>query len=56
MKTRARCQVIFTVALGTDVNSILNTFPHPVIILNSYDGITYANPGAEQFFAKGAKR
>ena len=35
-------------------NTILNTFPHPILVLDGEDSITYANPGAEQFFAMGA--
>ena len=36
------------------MNTILNTFPHPILVLDGEDSITYANPGAEQFFAMGA--
>jgi len=53
MKTHLRGCGSFSTALGEDVASILNTFPHPIIVLNSDDSITYANPGAEHFFAKG---
>lgn len=36
------------------LESILNAFPHPILVLDGEDGINYANPGAEQFFAMGA--
>ena len=39
-------------AIATE--TILNTFPHPILLLDENDGVTYANPGAEQFFATGA--
>ena len=29
--------------------TILNTFPHPILVLDGDDAVTYANPGAEQF-------
>lgn len=56
MKTPVPDQGNFTAVLGEDANSILNTFPHPIIVLNSDDVITYANPGAEQLFSKGANQ
>ncbi len=40
------------IAIG--MNTILNTFPHPILVLDVADGISYANPGAEQFFSMGA--
>ncbi|MBT3332484.1 MAG: two-component sensor histidine kinase [Rhodospirillaceae bacterium] len=42
--------------LGAPVTTetILNTFPHPILLLDEADGVIYANPGAEQFFATGA--
>ncbi len=38
------------------LESILNAFPHPVLVLDGDDGINYANPGAEQFFATGVSQ
>jgi len=40
--------------MAVGMNTILNTLPHPILVLDGEDGITYANPGAEQFFAMGA--
>lgn len=34
--------------------TILNTLPHPILVLDGDDGVSYANPGAEQFFGAGA--
>ncbi|MDA1101215.1 MAG: ATP-binding protein [Proteobacteria bacterium] len=34
--------------------TILNALPHPILLLDGDDGIIFANPGAEQFFATGA--
>jgi two-component system nitrogen regulation sensor histidine kinase GlnL len=39
---------------GMSSDLILNTFPHPILVLDEDDGINYANPSAEQFFATGA--
>ncbi|MDP6690931.1 MAG: ATP-binding protein [Alphaproteobacteria bacterium] len=39
---------------GLPSETILNTFPYPILVLDGNDGINYANPGAEQFFATGA--
>lgn len=33
--------------------TILNTLPHPILVLDGDDGVSYANPGAEQFFGAG---
>ena len=35
-------------------DTILDSFPHPILLLDENDGVIYANPGAEQFFATGA--
>ena len=43
----------FAVHPAEDENLILNTIPYPILVLNNDDFITYANLGAEQFFAKG---
>lgn len=40
--------------LNIAAETILNTFPHAVLLLDGDGGIFYANPGAEQFFATGA--
>jgi len=39
---------------GLASETILNTFPYPILVLDENDAIRYANPGAEQFFATGA--
>lgn len=39
---------------GLASETILNTFPYPILVLDENDAIRYANPGAEQFFAAGA--
>ncbi len=36
------------------METIINALPHPILLLNGDDGVIYANPGAEQFFATGA--
>ncbi|MBT5191813.1 MAG: PAS domain-containing protein [Rhodospirillaceae bacterium] len=36
------------------IETILNALPHPILVLDGDEGVTYANPGAEQFFATGA--
>jgi two-component system, NtrC family, nitrogen regulation sensor histidine kinase GlnL len=38
---------------GIAVETILNALPQPVLLLDGDDGVLYANPGAEQFFATG---
>ena len=38
------------------METILNTFPHPILVLDGMDGVSYANPGAEQFFDTGASQ
>lgn len=35
------------------LQTILNALPHPILLLDGDDGVSYANPGAEQFFATG---
>ena len=41
-------------ASAIGLETILNTFPHPILVVDGKDAITYANPGAEQFFDTGA--
>ena len=33
--------------MAVGMNTILNSIPHPILVLDGVDGITYANPGSE---------
>ena len=54
MNTTNWMQRGFAVDPAKDENLILNAIPYPILVFNNDDFITYANSGAEQFFAKGA--